>query len=129
MSSGTDDGAAVWGGGNLSRTGHCKGEAAGWRGEGWQKAGRQQEVLRWSPEPLSPEREGGGMTGAGATEILCHSRLTYVLRNFLSGSWWVSKYSLLLPGSCSLEELTTEPSFYKYAGAFPRRPGAQSLDI
>lgn len=45
---------------------------------------------------LGPGRQGGDVTGAGVSEIVCHFMLTYVLRNFLSGSWWVSKHPVLL---------------------------------
>lgn len=62
------------------------GTAGELEGRGLQKAEHQQEVQRWSPGPLGPGREGGGTTGAGALEILCHFVLTYVWRNFLSGS-------------------------------------------
>ena len=37
-----------------------------WAGEGTAEGRALEEVLRWSPGPLGPGREGGGMTGAGA---------------------------------------------------------------
>ena len=35
-------------------------------GEGTAEGRAPEEVLHWSPGPLGPGREGGGMTGAGA---------------------------------------------------------------
>lgn len=96
------------GGGDLNRTWHCHREreaAVEGRGAAEGRAAVGTYLEPWASR--SWERKWRH-NRCRVVNILCHFMLTCVLRNFLSGSWWVSKHPLPLPGSCSLEKLTTK---------------------